>query len=190
MIACMTEKTSVASASVDHRITDDQFVPMVEMVLKQAGWTYQDLTHVAVVSGPGGFTSIRVGVASANALAYALSIPIVGIQLSDLYVARLAPKVADLAQVVWLHSTRKQFVFRRGGAQPLADIDLVDVANFPSVLAPYQFWTGEILPEHQALLPTQLSPAPLHDLHDVLPIFLSRQTYCPAPVLPWYGRGL
>jgi tRNA threonylcarbamoyl adenosine modification protein YeaZ len=189
-IACMTEKECVASTSVDHRISDEKFVPMVEAVLNQANWTYQDLTQVAVVSGPGGFTSIRVGVASANALAYALSIPITGIQLSDLYMARVAPKVSDIAQVVWLHSTKKQFVFRRGGSQTITNIDLLDIANFASTLVPYKFWTGEILPEHQAVLPPQLSQVSLRELQDVLPEFLSRQNYSPAPVLPWYGRGL
>jgi tRNA threonylcarbamoyl adenosine modification protein YeaZ len=41
------------------------------------------LSGVIVVSGPGGFTSLRIGVASANALAFSLQIPIVGVEYSN-----------------------------------------------------------------------------------------------------------
>jgi len=39
-------------------------------------WT--NLTGIVVFQGPGGFTGLRIGIATANALAYSLNIPIVG----------------------------------------------------------------------------------------------------------------
>ncbi len=39
----------------------------------------QDLQKIVVHAGPGGFASLRIGVTTANALAYALGIPVVGI---------------------------------------------------------------------------------------------------------------
>ncbi|MDD5289755.1 MAG: hypothetical protein PHT40_00965 [Patescibacteria group bacterium] len=38
------------------------------------------LSGVIIVSGPGGFTSLRIGIATANALAWACQIPIIGIE--------------------------------------------------------------------------------------------------------------
>lgn len=38
------------------------------------------LRRIVVHAGPGGFTSLRIGVTTANALAYALGIPVVGIR--------------------------------------------------------------------------------------------------------------
>ncbi|HPA25781.1 MAG TPA: hypothetical protein PLK76_03415 [bacterium] len=38
------------------------------------------LKGLIVVSGPGGFTSLRIGLATANALAWSLQIPIIGLE--------------------------------------------------------------------------------------------------------------
>ncbi len=40
----------------------------------------RSLKGVIVVTGPGGFTSLRIGIATANAMAWALQIPIVGVK--------------------------------------------------------------------------------------------------------------
>ncbi len=38
---------------------------------------------IGVVAGPGGFTALRIGVATANALAFAWNLPIAGIKLNE-----------------------------------------------------------------------------------------------------------
>lgn len=43
----------------------------------------QDIEGIIVCKGPGRFTSLRAGVSAANALAYALDVPIVGIKIND-----------------------------------------------------------------------------------------------------------
>lgn len=48
-------------------------------LLVRNGRTLKDLTHIAVVLGPGSFTGIRVGVNLARTLAYALKIPVAGL---------------------------------------------------------------------------------------------------------------
>lgn len=42
----------------------------------QADWP--DVTGIGVLRGPGSFTGLRIGVATANALAYSLDVPVVG----------------------------------------------------------------------------------------------------------------
>ena len=53
-------------------------VPFIQEVLESAGKTYQDLEALAVTVGPGSFTGIRVGLATAKGLSVALKIPLVG----------------------------------------------------------------------------------------------------------------
>ena len=45
----------------------------------------KNLDGVIVVVGPGGFTSLRIGVATANAMAWSLNIPILGIEKKTIW---------------------------------------------------------------------------------------------------------
>ena len=56
----------------------ERLLPELALAMKKTGLKFQDLTGLAVVRGPGGFTSLRIGINTANTLAYALNIPAVG----------------------------------------------------------------------------------------------------------------
>lgn len=59
----------------------------VRVLLRQAGLGPRDLELVAVTLGPGSFTGVKVGLASAKALAYALRCPLVGVGTLDVLAA-------------------------------------------------------------------------------------------------------
>ncbi|HEY6331793.1 MAG TPA: tRNA (adenosine(37)-N6)-threonylcarbamoyltransferase complex dimerization subunit type 1 TsaB [Blastocatellia bacterium] len=50
-----------------------------EILFQEAGVTMADMNLVAVCSGPGGFTGIRVGVAAGKGLARAAGLPLIGV---------------------------------------------------------------------------------------------------------------
>lgn len=58
---------------------DGRLPGLIEDMLKEAGVKLADLTRIAVVTGPGSFTGIRIGVAFARGLALALKIPAIGL---------------------------------------------------------------------------------------------------------------
>ena len=70
--------TAAASLTSDRRHAES-LTPMIRFVLDQAGLSMSDLSAVAVDAGPGLFTGMRVGIAAAEALAWALEIPAVGV---------------------------------------------------------------------------------------------------------------
>jgi tRNA threonylcarbamoyladenosine biosynthesis protein TsaB len=55
----------------------ERLMPMIEEVMVGAGKSFRDLERIAVTSGPGGFTGLRVGVSAARAFALAASLPLV-----------------------------------------------------------------------------------------------------------------
>lgn len=56
-----------------------RLLPMVEEVLEGSGTSWPQLRKIAVGTGPGTFTGLRIGVATARALARARAIPLIGI---------------------------------------------------------------------------------------------------------------
>lgn len=60
-------------------MTHSQVVlPMIEELLKKKKKKLADITEIEVKTGPGSFTGLRVGAAIANALGFALKIPVNG----------------------------------------------------------------------------------------------------------------
>ncbi len=57
----------------------EYLMPMIKKTLMKSGLRPCDIDMVAVTIGPGAFTGIRIGLASANAFGLALNIPVVGI---------------------------------------------------------------------------------------------------------------
>lgn len=60
-----------------------QLVPQIAALLTKHGYTKSDLAAFAVVSGPGSFTGLRVGLAAIKALAEVLQKPIAAISLLE-----------------------------------------------------------------------------------------------------------
>ena len=57
----------------------EHLMPMIDAVLDDAGIKYNEIDLVAVTKGPGAFTGMRIGLATAKSLALALDVPIVGV---------------------------------------------------------------------------------------------------------------
>ncbi len=69
-----------AQASEDMaRGQSERLVPMIEAVMAQAALDYEDLDAIAVTLGPGGFTGVRIGLATARGLALACDLPLIGV---------------------------------------------------------------------------------------------------------------
>jgi len=61
-----------------HEEKSQKLLPFIIETLNKEGKDIKDLKEIEVNTGPGSFTGLRVGVSVANALGWALSIPVNG----------------------------------------------------------------------------------------------------------------
>ena len=59
--------------------TTETLLPAIELMLKNAALTLDDMELIAVSAGPGSFTGVRIGVATAKGLAFGRDLPCAGV---------------------------------------------------------------------------------------------------------------
>jgi tRNA threonylcarbamoyladenosine biosynthesis protein TsaB len=121
---------------VGGRAHAELLAPAIEEVCAVSGCAVGDIGGIAVDVGPGLFTGLRVGVATAKALAQALSIGVLGVCSLDVLAAAARDRIgADGGQVVSVIDARRgevfvaSYRFERSGAD--ADADAVTDADQP-----------------------------------------------------------
>ena len=89
----------------DRKTLAETLLVRVDELLRQAAVPLGELQVIGVVTGPGPFTALRIGIATANALAFSERLPLVGVALEQ------APDVGAFAKAVTAR-------FEQGDTQP------------------------------------------------------------------------
>lgn len=77
-VACMDGETMLGEYTIQYKKTHSQtLLPMIDQVVKMIEWDLKTIDAIAVAAGPGSFTGLRIGAATAKGLGLALHIPIV-----------------------------------------------------------------------------------------------------------------
>lgn len=87
VVAFITHKNQKDHASFMHTA--------VKQLTEKAGIALKDLNAVAVVSGPGSYTGLRIGMAGAKGFCYALQIPMITIPALELMATFMISKMDD-----------------------------------------------------------------------------------------------
>ena len=88
-----------------------KLMPLIEALLQQSGVGRDELCAVAVSSGPGSYTGLRIGVSTAKGLAYALGIPLIGVDTLDALARRAIPFIEADDLVVPMIDARRMEVY-------------------------------------------------------------------------------
>ena len=79
---CISEKVLLA----EHFSHDEKLHVFIREVLQEASVGFSELDAVSVSKGPGSYTGLRIGVAAAKGLCFALDLPLIGIHTLELMV--------------------------------------------------------------------------------------------------------
>ena len=102
----------------------ERLIPLIDDILYDSSINDEDLSAIACTNGPGAFTGLRVGIATAKALSLSLSIPAIGISTLDVIGSEFQQtQHPDNAYLVCLETKRDDYytqLFAPDGT-PLSD---------------------------------------------------------------------
>jgi tRNA threonylcarbamoyladenosine biosynthesis protein TsaB len=105
----------------------ETLAPAIEFVTSTTGIELGEISVVAVDVGPGLFTGMRVGLATAKAIAHALRVPMIGISSLDLLAFPLRHTLRTIVTVIDARRGELFYAFYRqvpGGVQRLGDLQV------------------------------------------------------------------
>ena len=90
--ALCRDETPIASFHIKNGNTHSEtLLPMVETVLKTAGFSVNDIDLFACSVGPGSFTGVRIGVATIKGLAFGKNKPCIGVSTLEALALNAVP---------------------------------------------------------------------------------------------------
>src|SRR3569833_988635 len=112
----------------------ERLFPALDELLAEAGATYKDLTRIAVTTGPGSFTGLRIGLSAARGLGLALSSPVLGIP--SLFALSLAVACDPVAVLIDAKRGGAYFQTFSGPGIPISDPALLPMDEARRLVPP------------------------------------------------------
>ena len=103
----------------------ERLFPALDDLLSRATVTYKDLTRIAVTTGPGSFTGLRIGLSAARGLALALDIPVLGVP--SLFALSLTSQCDPVAVLLDARRGEAYFQTFSGPGIPIGDAALLPI---------------------------------------------------------------
>ncbi len=119
----------------------ERLIPMVQDVLKQAGAGFSDIDAVAVTTGPGSFTGVRVGLAAADGIALAAGLPMIGVSVLETLAGKIYGSDPEIEKLCLVLETKRDdfYVQRYCRGTPLDEPSAKTAAEIKTFCAGYVF---------------------------------------------------
>ena len=158
-VALMEDKKLIAEFSMNYKMTHSQTImPMVDEVMKMVEMNMGEIDYIACASGPGSFTGLRIGAATAKGLAHGLNKPIVPVPTLE----ALAYNIFDTEKIICpiMDARRNQvytclYQWEAQQMKPLMEQMAVSIEEILDIVSQYQKETvflGDGVAVHEEIL--------------------------------------
>src|SRR6266404_1795689 len=90
----------------------EALMPLIARVMKASGVAFAALDRIAVTTGPGSFTGLRVGLSAARGIALAASKPVVGLTTLSAYAAPIVGQNGEHPIITAIDARHDQVYFQ------------------------------------------------------------------------------
>jgi tRNA threonylcarbamoyladenosine biosynthesis protein TsaB len=156
-IALVDDQRVIAEEQFAHGLKHAaQIIPIIDRLVRSAGWTPRSLEHVYLSAGPGSFTGLRIGVTLAKMLALASGVKLVAVPTLSVLAENAPPEAKHL--IIVLDAKRDQIFTARFARQGERWIE-IEPARLDTLLAMLSrsprpvHLLGEGLPMHDRFVP-------------------------------------
>jgi tRNA threonylcarbamoyladenosine biosynthesis protein TsaB len=155
----------------------EALMPLIGRVIAQSGVAFAGLDRIAVTTGPGSFTGLRVGLSAARGIALAASKPVVGVTTLTAYAAPIVSRNGEHPVVAAIDARHDQ-VYLQVVSGDGNSLIRPQVAAIEEALTAWQFGAPYLVGNAAGIL------AERWPSHVVAPLSVDAQA---APDIAWVG---
>src|SRR3984893_10311220 len=175
----------------------EALMPLSARVIKESGIAFASLDRIAVTTGPGSFTGLRVGLSAARGIALAASKPVVGLTTLTAYAAPVVSQDAEQPVISAIDARHDQVYFQvvsgdgssliRPGVAPIEEALGASLFGAPHLVGNAARILADRWPAH-APPPFKVDPQPAPDIAWVAWLRAAGSPATP-PARPYYLRA-
>jgi tRNA threonylcarbamoyladenosine biosynthesis protein TsaB len=175
----------------------EALMPMIARVMEQSGLSFLALDRIAVTTGPGSFTGLRVGLSAARGIALAAGRPAVGVTTLTAYAAPVVSEHGEHPVIAAIDARHDHLYFQVVGGDGTSLI-APQVAPIADALAAWRFGPPHLVGNAAGILgehwPTHAAPPVMVDAQvapDIAWVAWLGAAVSPesAPARPYYLRA-
>ena len=130
-IAVIEDNKLICEYTVNTKTTHSQkLMPMIENMLKISEINVNDMEMIAICQGPGSFTGLRIGMATAKALSHVNNLPIVGVNSLELLAGNMDLSDKKICSILDAQRTQVymgQYKFENNKLVEIKSVDVVEI---------------------------------------------------------------
>ncbi len=122
-VALRTDSGVLESTDTSGYRHSERLVPFIQRLLGEAGMSFGDLSLIVCSRGPGSFTGLRIGAATAKGISLGLGVPIVSVPTLDAYAWPFRPFPGTVVPLIDAKKRRFYTAFYRAGVRESEYLD-------------------------------------------------------------------